>query len=294
MGLARLRSRRAGSRWRAPRSPTPIMRRCALRWSPWSARASARRSRCACSWAELEEAEHGDNGLWREWLARASRAALDPAWMARRHRLRRVGTCIAVHRPTRRISLASAGRASRPSDGCAAAPPRTTSGRCRTSEPAARCERASLPAQDPLHVAAEASEPEPIMPAPVATPSAVLAEPSPEPETVQTSPSAEPSLNDDHDKAASIMAMPSVPPGDELASAGSLQTVPSAATRERSAGRAPTVLYLGLGAQGCQRHGASAKTRRTQSAAIAQSVEHLIRNEGVGGSIPSCGTTLPC
>ena len=32
--------------------------------------------------AELEEAEHGDHGLWREWLARASRAALDPAWMA--------------------------------------------------------------------------------------------------------------------------------------------------------------------------------------------------------------------
>ena len=32
--------------------------------------------------AELEEAEHGDNGQWREWLARASRAPLDPAWVA--------------------------------------------------------------------------------------------------------------------------------------------------------------------------------------------------------------------
>lgn len=32
--------------------------------------------------AELEEAEHGDTGLWREWLARASRAPLDPAWVA--------------------------------------------------------------------------------------------------------------------------------------------------------------------------------------------------------------------
>lgn len=32
--------------------------------------------------AELEEAEHGDMGLWREWLARASRAPLDPAWIA--------------------------------------------------------------------------------------------------------------------------------------------------------------------------------------------------------------------
>ena len=27
-------------------------------------------------------------------------------------------------------------------------------------------------------------------------------------------------------------------------------------------------------------------------AAIAQSVEHVIRNDGVGGSIPSCGTTI--
>ena len=32
--------------------------------------------------AELEEAEHGDLGQWREWLARASRAPLDPAWVA--------------------------------------------------------------------------------------------------------------------------------------------------------------------------------------------------------------------
>lgn len=32
--------------------------------------------------AEMEEAEHGDQGLWREWLARAARAPLDPAWIA--------------------------------------------------------------------------------------------------------------------------------------------------------------------------------------------------------------------
>ena len=29
-----------------------------------------------------------------------------------------------------------------------------------------------------------------------------------------------------------------------------------------------------------------------RSAAIAQLVEHVIRNDGVGGSNPSCGTTL--
>jgi HemY protein len=32
--------------------------------------------------AELEEAQFGDTGLWREWLARAARAPLDPAWIA--------------------------------------------------------------------------------------------------------------------------------------------------------------------------------------------------------------------
>ena len=32
--------------------------------------------------AEIEEAEFGDIGQWREWLARASRATLDPAWVA--------------------------------------------------------------------------------------------------------------------------------------------------------------------------------------------------------------------
>ena len=34
------------------------------------------------------------------------------------------------------------------------------------------------------------------------------------------------------------------------------------------------------------------RTRFRWSAAIAQSVEHVIRNDGVGGSNPSCGTIL--
>ena len=32
--------------------------------------------------ADIEEAEHGDSGLLREWLSRASRAQRDPAWIA--------------------------------------------------------------------------------------------------------------------------------------------------------------------------------------------------------------------
>ena len=38
--------------------------------------------RMCLTMAELEEIEHGDLGQWREWLARAARAPLDPAWVA--------------------------------------------------------------------------------------------------------------------------------------------------------------------------------------------------------------------
>ena len=34
------------------------------------------------------------------------------------------------------------------------------------------------------------------------------------------------------------------------------------------------------------------RTRVSRFAAIAQLVEHVIRNDGVGGSSPSCGTNL--
>ena len=32
--------------------------------------------------ADIEETEHGETGLLREWLARASRAPRDPTWVA--------------------------------------------------------------------------------------------------------------------------------------------------------------------------------------------------------------------
>ena len=38
---------------------------------------------------------------------------------------------------------------------------------------------------------------------------------------------------------------------------------------------------------------AAAVIRGAKSAAIAQLVEHIIRNDGVGGSNPSCGTIRP-
>ena len=39
-------------------------------------------SRMCLLMAEIEEAQHGDNGVVREWLARGSRAPRDPAWVA--------------------------------------------------------------------------------------------------------------------------------------------------------------------------------------------------------------------
>ena len=42
--------------------------------------------------------------------------------------------------------------------------------------------------------------------------------------------------------------------------------------------------------KGKRRVGAPENTANPLNAAIAQLVEHLIRNEGVGGSNPSCGT----
>ncbi len=39
-------------------------------------------TRMCLQMADIEEAEHGDSGLLREWLSRASRAQRDPAWIA--------------------------------------------------------------------------------------------------------------------------------------------------------------------------------------------------------------------
>src|SRR6185503_8232529 len=41
---------------------------------------------------------------------------------------------------------------------------------------------------------------------------------------------------------------------------------------------------------GARRRGLESRRLLSRSAAIAQPVEHVIRNDGVGGSSPSCGT----
>ena len=79
------RSSRPGTANRASRSPARRSRRassaaparCCARSSP-----TARRCAPACSWPIIEQAEHGVTGQVREWLARASRAPRDPAWIA--------------------------------------------------------------------------------------------------------------------------------------------------------------------------------------------------------------------
>ena len=201
--------------------------------------------------AELEEAEHGDNGLWREWLARASRAALDPAWMAD-------GIVYDEWAP----ASPTTGRldafrwqvpAERPGMVMDALPPRREPSlppRRDPSLPAAAPQaalpplrEASLPAPepvapDPLPAAAVTREADPVplaAPAPVVgAPSSRVAEPLPSLEPAPAS--AEPTVDDKDNKAAAILALPSVPAHDELSPAPQPEpaSVPDNKKRARS------------------------------------------------------------
>ena len=160
--------------------------------------------------AELEEAEHGDHGLWREWLARASRAALDPAWMAD-------GVVYDEWAP----ASPSTGQldafrwqvpAERPGPVMDALPPR------REPSLAVAAPQESLP-HTPETLPAPQPEPVPDRPAvpepETNEPEPVTASAAPEAPSPEPSPPAEPSLYDAHDKAAAILAMPSVPAHDQ-------------------------------------------------------------------------------
>ena len=163
--------------------------------------------------AELEESEHGDDGLWREWLARASRAALDPAWMADG----------IVHDEWAPASP-STGRldafrwqvpAERPGLVMDALPPR------RTPSAALAPQASLLPVNESSSAAPDAEAvPDAVVPS---GPELIVEHPTHSAEAVpglkplpQVAP-PEPSLYDSHDKAAAIMALPSVPVGNELA-----------------------------------------------------------------------------
>ncbi len=70
---------RARWRWRVPRSMRANLPPRAPRLRPISRRRRAASPRLM---AEIEEAEHGDEGRVREWMARAMRASGDPVWTA--------------------------------------------------------------------------------------------------------------------------------------------------------------------------------------------------------------------
>lgn len=168
--------------------------------------------------ADLEEAEHGDNGLWREWLARASRATLDPAWVAD-------GIVYDDWAP----ASPSTGRldafrwqvpADRPGSVMDALPPR------REPSVATSAPQAQLPPAREARLPAPSPEPDPYEPHEAQTRSEpaepeVRAAPT-APATIPEAPKAEPrsllqeaSLDDNHDRAAAILALPSVPAHDE-------------------------------------------------------------------------------
>ena len=203
--------------------------------------------------AEVEEAEHGDDGLWREWLARASRAALDPAWMADgivydewapaspstgrldsfrwRVPAERPGAVMDALPPRRVPSLPAVTQATLP-PALEASPP--------APEPGAATEAALTPEPAPVAPPPAAVEPAPV---PVAPPSAavepapapVVAAPGPQadkPPPAQPPPPVEPSqalLYDGHDRTAAILSMPSVPAHDELTPAGTRKPQPAPA-----------------------------------------------------------------
>ena len=163
--------------------------------------------------AELEEAEHGDHGLWREWLARASRAVLDPAWMADGNvyeewgpispttgrldafqwqvPIERPGTVMDALPPRREPTLAAPAQASLPP--AEAAPMRAT----------------TMPSEAAPQIGARSDAIESLA-APAMTPQG--GSPPAEPKPPST-----PSLYDipqERDRAAAIMATPSVPTED--------------------------------------------------------------------------------
>ena len=95
--------------------------------------------------ADIEEAETGDQGRVRQYLAKAVRAPRDPAWVADGFVVGALGAGLAGHRQARRVRMARAGRAARPVDRAgrreqvhpSLAPPAPQTGR-RSIEPDAR------------------------------------------------------------------------------------------------------------------------------------------------------------
>ncbi len=197
--------------------------------------------------AELEEAEHGDHGLWREWLARASRAALDPAWMAD-------GVVYDEWAPASPTTgQIDAFRwqvpAERPGPAMDALPPRREPSLAMAAPQASLppAQDASLPAPEPDPVPEKLALPvtKPVAPEPSteletpAAPEPSAAEPS---SSVEPSP-GEPSLDDGHDKAAAILALPSVPVHDAPAPAAPLQPNPEPTPPAQERAARPRSVY---------------------------------------------------
>ncbi len=196
--------------------------------------------------AELEEAEHGDNGLWREWLARASRAALDPAWMAdgivydewapaspTTGRLDAFHWQVPAERPGMEMD-ALPPRREPPLP--AAAPQAALPPLREASLPAPKAEPPVAPEPLPgAQVVREADAARPAAPSPaLVAPASRLAEPPPSAEPAP----AVPTVHDKEANVAAILALPSVPTEEELSPAPQpepeLSPVPDIAKRARS------------------------------------------------------------
>ena len=221
--------------------------------------------------SDLEQAEHGSTGKGREWLARATRAPRDPAWIAD-------GVVSDKWAPISPVTGRLDAFVWQAPPDVLVAPELTLhddvtadlDDEVRALPIAAGAEPAPPPASEP------ATPVEPV----------VAPEPAPVETEAKADVAAEEPLKDE---------VPLPPPGPVV-----FPVTPPDVPKPKEAGRR-SVFSVPSGHSGlrlpCESTGEGVRGRPLVShdcdAAIAQLVEHLIRNDGVGGSNPSCGTRFP-
>ena len=211
--------------------------------------------------SDLEQAEHGATGKGREWLARATRAPRDPAWIADGVVSDRWAPISPGDRPPRRLRLAGPA-------GCAR--------RARTDHERRGDGRSRRARGAPRPTAAR--------------PAAVAPRPRAIARTAPARRSGRAAALDGRLPGAGGRSLPAAQPrrtSPGLHDPG--RRPPKRVSARRS-------LFAGRSGTPCQapatRYEVASPVSIDRDAAIAQLVEHLIRNEGVGGSNPSCGTKI--
>ena len=219
--------------------------------------------------AELEETEHGDEGRAREWMTRARARAARSGLDRRRLRVRALAAGVAGDRPARRLPVEGSARRARA----------VRRGDRERGQGAADARRA------PPVRAPDATAPR----SPTGRGGTGGAATSrSRPRAARTPPLA-PTI----DKVIPLVHVPD-DPGPDPEPHTEPETEPpaeAAARRLAEAARAVQVTDCRRAASPLPCQGRPQPiSQAPEFAAIAQPVEHVIRNDGVGGSNPFCGT----